>query len=140
MPRAKALNRAGVTAEPLTCTSRRDRRENLGRGLEAHELDVEPLVFEVTLLLSDEDAGIGHRADGADLDCHARIERRGLRRGGRAGDRQRGQEEAHAERRSNGPKRHDGSPLAPCSCKPGKLDLALSLRSSHAVAPATAGW
>src|SRR5262249_13451793 len=88
----------------------RDRRENLGRGLEAHELDVEPLVFEVTLLLSDEDAGIGNRADGADLDRHARIERRGLRRGGRAGDRQRGREEAHDERRSDGPKRHDSSP------------------------------
>src|SRR5262249_41941040 len=33
-----------------------DRRENLRRGFEAHELDVEPFVREVAFLLSDEDA------------------------------------------------------------------------------------
>jgi hypothetical protein len=84
-PRWNALNSAGVTAEPLACTSPvRDRRQDLRGGLERHELDIEPLLAEVALLVSDEEPGIRQRADGADLDRHARIERHiRLRPGGR---------------------------------------------------------
>ena len=116
MPRANALNRAGVTAEPLTCTSPvAIAGQNLGRGLEADDLDVEPFVGEVSLLLGDEDAGIGHRADGADLERHARIERRGLRRRGRGCDRERSRQ-ARGERGEGETKTHRNSPWCGRRC------------------------
>jgi hypothetical protein len=87
----------------------RDRGQNLGRGLEADDLDVQPFVVEVPLLLRDEDAGIGDRADGADLERHARIERRGLRRRGRGCDRERSRQ-ARGERGGGETKTHRNSP------------------------------
>src|SRR5262249_23513514 len=110
MPRAKALNKAGVTAEPLTCTSPVAIAGRIwGAALKPTSSTSSPSSV-IAFLLSDEDAGIGDRVDGAELDRHARIERRGLRRGGRGGIGQRSQEEAHDEGRNDGPKRHGGAP------------------------------
>ncbi len=53
--------------------------ENLRRRLEADDLDIETFVAEVSFFLRNEDAGIRHRADGADLDRDPRAQRRGLR-------------------------------------------------------------
>ena len=92
-----------------------DRRQDLRGRLEPDDLDVEPFVPEVALLLGDEDAGIGHRADGADLERHARIERRGLRRRGWCRDRERSRQ-ARGERGGSETKTHDHSPWCGRRC------------------------
>src|SRR5262249_56165709 len=73
----------------------RDRRQDLRRGLEADELDVETFTAEEALVLGNEDASIGDRADGADLERDARLHRSGLCRGSRNREREQGEADGH---------------------------------------------